>query len=1080
MRGLCTAAALGTWSALVAGAPLSGDAPLDIEAVQSLNKLAYSLKTGTEIKDDKNLHKVAEIIRTRQTEPSGKQQPENDGHGNSRKLTHVDPQSPPGMITYVDWAKTHLSYGGDGELVCGDASVNPDYDECVLNKTATYFWTSESDYVDMLDLKLDFLRLQDCVTEEDASMDFDMGQAKLLWNNLDGVGPNTNECMHANAAGGRQQGCMYLSQVAEVVTAQTAVVGSGYKYYTDVEITIADADRVQCSHDYYTKARGIPTDVLGKDHPGYPFLYDAFDINKNGVSNGLLNINIQNGFTVPLNISLVPSCCANKECSLYLDDGLSLNSCSGVPITLSSGSSSEPDSIFAATSTQDLLLPGSFFCDVPLVEGANSQTRAYSCSSLNNHTARKFFLSFYDGLEVAMTVYDIDRGVTNSYEQICVDTYISALRIETAIWDDTKCRPAPGSVWDGNPSTLPVGTWHNRIEDARRFDNTNWFTIPETCDTDGYKKYKGVGIDAVDIAMEITVFKNPMEKMSLLTGLPINGSTSPAELALTFFYSEEACDALDVMKDAYDADKSDPLAVIWRTTYLKAQCDRALLNQSLALNRTQDYTQNETGLYKVFLQASAWGTGLDNPKDPKALTVTQTQKTLTFVWEVIDTYADQTSGNDGHFILTATNAQYYDSLKPCAPEKLDLAPGLQNWEAVWSSNCTGTGNRFDADGPGYNHSYEAVATGRNLLLGMYNQRVPCCDDAENAASCVWPTCASNYAVITAGDAAIAAHNIYKGIIIGGELSDCSPTAHGMVNSNTDGTAHPSHVGSFAEADWEKHWHFDSVVETSTPPTDCEFEKFVALSEKLVTTDSVKVFNECPSGPIDSSTFVGVDPITGAPQGEDNGATLVVYTCECKGTIILKGTEGSVAGRQFGPSLLAPCAKVIIDGSAGYVDGTIIAESLGCAGANADQVQLHGDLYKGPMECPCPDRAPQGRMSTAAVSPDKSKQEIVVSKQEDVPKHQSVHAKKKAEAAAALLSSTSYQKASHAEAAPTATSFVAAKRKLSIGAAALFLGGALVMMGAKLAMRKEIRARPAGHKYLPAVDETSVVEEDTMH
>ena len=53
---------------------------------------------------------------------------------------------------------------------------------------------------------------------------------------------------------------------------------------------------------------------------------------------------------------------------------------------------------------------------------------------------------------------------------------------------------------------------------------------------------------------------------------------------------------------------------------------------------------------------------------------------------------------------------------------------------------------------------------------------------------------------------------------------------------------------------------------------------------------------------DTADFRGNDG-----QGEDNGLTLAVFTGE--GTVCLKKTN---SGRQFGPSVLAPFARVVID------------------------------------------------------------------------------------------------------------------------------------------------------------------------
>ena len=55
------------------------------------------------------------------------------------------------------------------------------------------------------------------------------------------------------------------------------------------------------------------------------------------------------------------------------------------------------------------------------------------------------------------------------------------------------------------------------------------------------------------------------------------------------------------------------------------------------------------------------------------------------------------------------------------------------------------------------------------------------------------------------------------------------------------------------------------------------------------------------------------------------------------------------GRQFGPSILAPFARVILEGGIGFVDGIIIAKSLDAVGGTYE-VQLHGDAYWGSLEC----------------------------------------------------------------------------------------------------------------------------------
>ena len=65
-------------------------------------------------------------------------------------------------------------------------------------------------------------------------------------------------------------------------------------------------------------------------------------------------------------------------------------------------------------------------------------------------------------------------------------------------------------------------------------------------------------------------------------------------------------------------------------------------------------------------------------------------------------------------------------------------------------------------------------------------------------------------------------------------------------------------------------------------------------------------------------------------------------------------SGSGSGTQFGPTILAPFAHVILDGQSGlgrhvgYVDGLIIAKSLGTTGDQSATIELHGVPFTGPV------------------------------------------------------------------------------------------------------------------------------------
>ena len=81
------------------------------------------------------------------------------------------------------------------------------------------------------------------------------------------------------------------------------------------------------------------------------------------------------------------------------------------------------------------------------------------------------------------------------------------------------------------------------------------------------------------------------------------------------------------------------------------------------------------------------------------------------------------------------------------------------------------------------------------------------------------------------------------------------------------------------------------------------------------------------------------------QGEDNGKTLVVF--QGTGTVTLTATSD---GRQFGPSVLAPFAQVLLEGNAGYVDGFVVANNFQTIGQNVNGLQMHADAYTGDIQC----------------------------------------------------------------------------------------------------------------------------------
>jgi hypothetical protein len=188
--------------------------------------------------------------------------------------------------------------------------------------------------------------------------------------------------------------------------------------------------------------------------------------------------------------------------------------------------------------------------------------------------------------------------------------------------------------------------------------------------------------------------------------------------------------------------------------------------------------------------------------------------------------------------------------------------------------------------------------------------------------------AGSCALVTQGDAEVAAHNIYTCIVVGGTLTDGSPNEHAAV----DGPAYVHQLGQ------PGRWNFNAGGPYSNASVDFARLQSLVSSPNLhnYTVDDYSVFVLTSGGTIHQGMFGGGDP-------ENNGKTLVVFNTRDPITI-----TSSDLGRQFGPSILAPFSDVTLLGKAGYIDGCVIAKSFRTAGDDAGQLQLHGDCYRGPL------------------------------------------------------------------------------------------------------------------------------------
>ena len=200
--------------------------------------------------------------------------------------------------------------------------------------------------------------------------------------------------------------------------------------------------------------------------------------------------------------------------------------------------------------------------------------------------------------------------------------------------------------------------------------------------------------------------------------------------------------------------------------------------------------------------------------------------------------------------------------------------------------------------------------------------------------CELPEDAKKYSLVTTTSARVGAHSMYKGIAIGGTLTDGTPNESGTVDrtmsyiNNKEGTV---------------RLNFNAGVKygaTDVPASMWKQFEYLATHAKSSSSNGKKVFVVTKGGTYDMCDFLDQNA-----QGYDNGNTLVIFNTS-EDVVITKTDHG----RQFGPSIIAPFSKVTVLGDAGFVDGSIYSKSFVTSGRGEGSLQLHGATYSGPISC----------------------------------------------------------------------------------------------------------------------------------
>ena len=169
--------------------------------------------------------------------------------------------------------------------------------------------------------------------------------------------------------------------------------------------------------------------------------------------------------------------------------------------------------------------------------------------------------------------------------------------------------------------------------------------------------------------------------------------------------------------------------------------------------------------------------------------------------------------------------------------------------------------------------------------------------------CLLPDNIFAYSLITKDDADLGAHTVTKGLAIGGALQDSSPFAAGA--ATVGGRSYVGSIRGIAQFNWRGGIRYGQGIPFS-------FMQLEELALSVVPLDNSVLLVD--QGGRYSSTDEACDHPYRPPASaaaEDNGNTLIVFKGE--GTICLASDH---YGKEFGPSVLAPFARVVIHHTVG--------------------------------------------------------------------------------------------------------------------------------------------------------------------
>eukprot|EP00980_Cylindrotheca_fusiformis_P000528 scaffold131_cov125-Cylindrotheca_fusiformis.AAC.5 len=243
------------------------------------------------------------------------------------------------------------------------------------------------------------------------------------------------------------------------------------------------------------------------------------------------------------------------------------------------------------------------------------------------------------------------------------------------------------------------------------------------------------------------------------------------------------------------------------------------------------------------------------------------------------------------------------------------------------------------------------------------------EEADSGYKCMLPANTKRYSVITRGDAEISASNLYKAVAIGGTMSN--PVGNKMVIGSEHANMSYMYrligkclmdfkgyrqIGAYLRKviDFE---HFEYIARNAESRKIKMKNIIVMVSVSSMFVTKGFIFLTICDRTCNRQTRGGIFDIRDfctvciGGSAETGNRLLIIFNTDEK--VVLKG---SADGLPFLASVVAPFSRVEVDGSAGYVDGVIVADTFATVGDNASNLELRGrhmerDLYCGPTEAP---------------------------------------------------------------------------------------------------------------------------------